>query len=608
MEEKAHIPQVRAKLEPLSEGAIEAMHALKRQRFERRVRKISKGDLTSDAEKAAIACLKLASANGMNITDEELKKKMSCHDPVQFLDRFYDKVAREVDYFKRAVAEKMGFSIFLRGFFKDPDFTLDRFVVSSKFSKKKPIKKIHDDIFGTQRRLYFRLKDESDSLVQDQVVDYLKKALGEGSSITDEMYRQGLIVDQFNRPRKIGALLDSKMSYEECLRQGFEQDPALAAREVALVLFQSAIDIQKIAHIGGDISLSHEELLLKAFQEKPRLAANSLAVTLSREGVSVTNFRYINSLRNGTTHRKESLRQAFQEDLVHAAQDLVVVLSRHPLDVARASYKRGWESCLADTGAAVEAGIKDASEGVIIAYLVKGDDPDLSNPLARVMIKPYHLMRTFETETTKKKVPVVFRAFKPIGWYHPGFYKAIVDFVEEKLNKNSLSGEYRLPESCEAHKEAKFTIQFSSDLRMNLALLNERYTIEKDGTISMMHINLKGKGLNVLPDFSAVRVRHTFDCSDNNIYSLKGAPVSEMDDYFCKETMIFTFEGAPRTVRDQFSYLQTPYLSSLAGVPQAKTYIYGNHEAMGKNLRTDRPLVRALDKDLFPRFRTPSPV
>jgi hypothetical protein len=57
------------------------------------------------------------------------------------------------------------------------------------------------------------------------------------------------------------------------------------------------------------------------------------------------------------------------------------------------STGRGWSSCMAADGMHSRYLPRDIRHGTLVAYLVSEKDPDILEPLARVLIKPYHFDR-----------------------------------------------------------------------------------------------------------------------------------------------------------------------------------------------------------------------
>lgn len=75
-----------------------------------------------------------------------------------------------------------------------------------------------------------------------------------------------------------------------------------------------------------------------------------------------------------------------------------IIISRHPHDVAAMSTNRGWISCMTMPGdkKKPEGGMfnnhleDDVQRGTHVAYLVHHNDDNISNPIARIALKPFH--------------------------------------------------------------------------------------------------------------------------------------------------------------------------------------------------------------------------
>ena len=83
------------------------------------------------------------------------------------------------------------------------------------------------------------------------------------------------------------------------------------------------------------------------------------------------------------------LYDAFKED--PARHDpMVVMLSRRSEDVARMSTGREWSRCIVAGSARFERHMPaDLKHGVLVAYLVRPNDPEAHEPVARIGLKPY---------------------------------------------------------------------------------------------------------------------------------------------------------------------------------------------------------------------------
>ena len=81
-------------------------------------------------------------------------------------------------------------------------------------------------------------------------------------------------------------------------------------------------------------------------------------------------------------------------------------------------------------------------------------------------------------------------------------------------------------------------------------------------------LDLSDMGLTELPDLSTVTVRGNFDCRNNQLTSLKGAPQSVGGDFNCNKNLLTTLKGAPQSVVGGFYCIQN-LLKTLEGAPQS---------------------------------------
>ncbi len=94
--------------------------------------------------------------------------------------------------------------------------------------------------------------------------------------------------------------------------------------------------------------------------------------------------------------KDKDILRAFESDLKRkghkvAQGELVVVISRHPYDVIGMSFDRGWTSCMNLKDSLGKEFLKEAVKaGVLVSYLVKATDANINNPIARILLVPYH--------------------------------------------------------------------------------------------------------------------------------------------------------------------------------------------------------------------------
>jgi len=116
---------------------------------------------------------------------------------------------------------------------------------------------------------------------------------------------------------------------------------------------------------------------------------------------------------------------------------LIVIFARHPYDIAGMSYGRTWRSCMhLIDGKLREFVKKDIENGTIAVYLTKANDVTLSNPLARVLVKPYVNMKNDQDV-------ILYPEAKSYGEIdNPKKFIDYLDYVLEKIQ--NMDGEYNL--------------------------------------------------------------------------------------------------------------------------------------------------------------------
>mgnify|MGYP006272787857 CR=1 FL=1 len=287
------------------------------------------------------------------------------------------------------------------------------------------------------------------------------------------------------------------------------------------------------------------------------------------------NKRRINKILKSFEDTPPGLCAAFRDDFTRVASDMLVVLTRDPVDIARGSYLRGWSSCRSSFSAAARDGIEEYEAGVFAAYLIKKDDPEIYDPLARIFFKPYEKRQGAQIQE------VAYFGFTPIGMHHPGFAHAVNDFVDTVFN-HGLVGEFCLNDKCEAFREYRRRTALPERPADVLKYLGIKHTVEK-GKVALTdtRLDLSDMGLWRLPDLSDVQVAKglqlDIDVSDNKLVSLAGLPQKNVGDLHAgKGNLISSFHGCPENVQGVMRYDLAPYLLSPAGVPKAKYYRYGN--------------------------------
>jgi ribose 5-phosphate isomerase RpiB len=227
-----------------------------------------------------------------------------------------------------------------------------------------------------------------------------------------------------------------------------------------------------------------------------------------------------------------------------------VVISRHPYDIAGMSTDRGWTSCMnLNDGMYKEKVKEDIKEGTLVAYLIKDDDTNITKPISRVLIKPLK----------NKNGNVYLEPENKIYGQNILELKDIVSKWTLEINKDKY-GIFNLPKNLYSDN-IKEKIMIFKDMN-NLTnkeiedILDElkikNYTIYKDGTVDVNgDVYLTSLGLTKIP-VKFGKVTGNFNCSNNQLTSLKNAP-KEVTGYFdCSCNKLTSLKNAPEKVGRSF--------------------------------------------------------
>lgn len=109
-----------------------------------------------------------------------------------------------------------------------------------------------------------------------------------------------------------------------------------------------------------------------------------------------------------------------------------IVVSRHPYDIVGMSTGRGWTSCMnLKDGCNRHYVNQELRHGTIIAYLVKDNDLNITNPISRILLKPY---------INKKGIVVLYPQetdYSRAGYssYSNAFKTRLLEIVDDFNNK-----------------------------------------------------------------------------------------------------------------------------------------------------------------------------
>ena len=105
----------------------------------------------------------------------------------------------------------------------------------------------------------------------------------------------------------------------------------------------------------------------------------------------------------------------------------LVVISKRPYDIARMSTNRSWSSCMDSKSDFFNSEIQhEIKAGLLIAYLISEHDPEIHDPLSRLLIRPYK----------NKQGEYILIPERQIGISNSAFKSSVIDFIETYFNHN----------------------------------------------------------------------------------------------------------------------------------------------------------------------------
>jgi len=150
----------------------------------------------------------------------------------------------------------------------------------------------------------------------------------------------------------------------------------------------------------------------------------------------------INKVFKKDRKKRSELLRLFNHDPLRQAKshNYIAVISRHPYDIAGMSTDRGWTSCMNLRDGPYNYYVpSEIKKGSLIAYATKEDDPDLKNPVCRVMIKPFVEVEKVGSDYVKD--PDIFFGVEDrvYGEEVDGFVDAVLNWVEEVNQSKALN-------------------------------------------------------------------------------------------------------------------------------------------------------------------------
>ena len=191
---------------------------------------------------------------------------------------------------------------------------------------------------------------------------------------------------------------------------------------------------------------------------RPSVTEEAVTQQLADQGYSVVDYaagiatdaKGKNNYRIGKLLKGTALADLFSDDPSRNEGRQLVVLSRHPLDIARMSTNRAWISCMAEHRNEHRYVRQDINKGTLIAYLVSANDPNITDPHARVLLKP--LIDPAQPDQVAMLVD------KPQGLTTPLFEDTVHQLATQHFNHDK-QGTFRLAPGL--YKERASTLTFN---------------------------------------------------------------------------------------------------------------------------------------------------
>ena len=180
------------------------------------------------------------------------------------------------------------------------------------------------------------------------------------------------------------------------------------------------------------------------------------------------------------------------------------------------------------------------------------------------------------TEVKLRKMDYIIRLGGDVNATHDTGYSL--------LSLAKLMGDEKIVQFLEKNgaRETEFdkTKTTSFFRKASIEDINKFLKILPDGYELNCYVDLSKRDLTELPDFSKVIVKGFFDCSINQLTSLKGAPKKVTSFFNCNDNNLTSLVGGPREVGWNFDCSRN-MLTNLKGVPlMIKRGFYCSHNEL----------------------------
>lgn len=376
---------------------------------------------------------------------------------------------------------------------------------------------------------------------------------------------RGFIVTKLRAHTKISGLYNIKDTSERMPQEAFTVEQINAfklARQNKIKTYGYGIDNTKQSRLYFPIdfpSFSHTYTRIEHI-----LKEKGYHISDYKNGYAV-NASTKRQTRIGKLIREnKGLLRDFAKDNSRYLFNAAFVISDRAEDISMMSTSRRWTSCTnASEHKADKKIIKDIENGTLIGYLIDETDPYILSPRARVLLKPLrnqtgetiYYVDKFYGNSCDQLEEFTQRISKQISSKAPGLFKLAFNTYSNHTPRRL----FRAPSNASPEKV--------------LSLLQVPYAKHRGKITAHSSINLSNLNISLLPDMSNVTIMGDYDCSDNKLSSLRGAPSSVHGDFNCKANKLQNLKGAPQSITGSFNCAMNE-LRSLSGGPRTVNGTY----------------------------------
>jgi hypothetical protein len=306
-------------------------------------------------------------------------------------------------------------------------------------------------------------------------------------SVPADVENRGQLVQKTNEVLLLGARLRDTISTTKIKSMAYE-DPA--AFDALIAAHKSRLALDPWAHRRADMDAqftARKDALLveKTFAGRDRIYVKmncddevsntqaSIENYLGRKKFTVTDYKkgYATDeagkqrFKIGKLLKNHYLYDRFVRDETRTSQNKYIVFANGQKDLEAMSTRRAWASCMSSDGCFNDRVPAIIGSQTIIAYMISENDPEINDPLARILLKPYrslkpahikskahideyglrsgdlghvfnyYMTKAFRGGYEEKEHSVILRSGSVYGLHSKSFMRAVDAFAADHFNK-----------------------------------------------------------------------------------------------------------------------------------------------------------------------------